>query len=1221
MAYPATCPNLAQYQRLSSGLLPEAELQELLGHLEGCDACASRLTQLPEPEKLVGLIRQAQARGDRDSDTAVQGLIERLSKLRPGQSPALDPPTVLPRDQTPPDRLSFPCPDCGKRINAKSEMAGKKVKCPHCQKPLRVPAGPGMTPETRAPGQMSPVEAQTRPPVATTTHNPVASVDQAAFGFLAPAQAPDELGRLGPYRVLQVLGAGGMGVVFRAEDPQLARPVALKAILPGMASSENVRQRFLREARAAAAIKHDHIVTIYQVGEDRGVLYLAMEFLEGQSLDGRLQRQGKLPLAEVLRIGREMALGLAAAHKRELIHRDIKPANVWLEGEGGRVKILDFGLARTAGEEGQLTQQGAIVGTPAYMAPEQAQGKSVDGRCDLFSLGCVLYRMACGEPPFKGTDLISTLMAVATEEPRPPHELNRTLPKTLSDLILSLLAKEPTGRPASAQAVADALQRIVEQVSRQVMRPAPAAESKERTEAMGDARSVRRRKEPEVVTARLVRRRNAKKPWLIGVGVGAGVLLLGLLVLWASGVFRVKTKDGILVVQVNEPNAEVFVDGEKVKVTWGDGGKTAEIHVKPGTRKVRIEKDGFAAYGKDVTLEDGGRQVIEATLIVPQHPPAADTRPPADRTDGFVALFNGRDLNGWKTHPTQPGNWRVDNGVLVGSGPATSHLYTERGDYQDFHLRAEARINDGGNSGLCFRTAFGPQVPQNNPRFLLGYEAQINSTHGDPNKTGSLYAGGEGALVAIRESPVPAGQWFTMEVIAQDNRIIVKVDGKTTADFTDQKRRFTTGHIALQQHNPQTVAEFRKIEIKELPGSPAADDGFVPLYNGNDLTGWLVDGGDAKAWQTGGGDLVAWGQDYKTRSYLLTERMYADFRLRLEFSLTRGAGAGIALRALRGEKMPLNQAIFDHPLFKLIDTPGTEETGTTHWVLNTTHVAPSQSADMQPAGSWNRLEIEMKGRSLQAWVNGKQIVNSTLAAGARLTDGSIPALNRPYGRIGLQRHTGTVRFRNIEIKELPAAPAALAAEPKPRNGFPVVIPEKDNGKWRVADGCLEQTTLTDRVWITFGDRQWRDYDYTVEFLRVRGNGCLLAAFRVDWEATPIGHPARACVFGLGQWGNIAHTLESWLSDGKPWRQYAQKKATVPLNTWQRARVRVRGATAQCFLNDEKLFEGTIAQHPKGCVGLMTFETCYRIRNIKVTDPDGKVLLEGLAALDQAWCEK
>ena len=183
-------------------------------------------------------------------------------------------------------------------------------------------------------------------------------------------------------------------------------------MLPVLAASASARERFLREARSAAAVEHDHIVAIYQVGEDRGVPYLAMPLLKGEPLDARLQRDKRLPPAEVLRVARETASGLEAARQRGMIHRDIKPANLWLEEGSGRVKILDFGLARTAADAGHLTQQGAIVGTPAYMAPEQAGGKT-DHRADLFSLGCVMYRMATGELPFKGADTISTLMAVA----------------------------------------------------------------------------------------------------------------------------------------------------------------------------------------------------------------------------------------------------------------------------------------------------------------------------------------------------------------------------------------------------------------------------------------------------------------------------------------------------------------------------------------------------------------------------------------------------------------------------------------------------------------------------------------------------------------------------------------------------------------------------------------------------------------------------------------
>jgi serine/threonine protein kinase len=266
--------------------------------------------------------------------------------------------------------------------------------------------------------------------------------------LLAPAQQEDELGRLGTYRVLKVLGMGGMGVVLEAEDPHLKRRVALKVMMPSLSAKETARKRFLREAQSAAALQHDHIVTIHQVGEDQGIPFLAMQLLEGESLEDRLKREGKLEVGEVLQIGKEVAEGLAAAHQKGVIHRDIKPANIWLEGPRRRVKILDFGLARVAGADVNLTKLGAIVGTPAYMAPEQSLNKPVDPRADLFSLGCVLYRICTGQLPFGGADTVGLLMSLALDEPAAPQVVNADVPPSLSDLILRLLAKNPGERPS-----------------------------------------------------------------------------------------------------------------------------------------------------------------------------------------------------------------------------------------------------------------------------------------------------------------------------------------------------------------------------------------------------------------------------------------------------------------------------------------------------------------------------------------------------------------------------------------------------------------------------------------------------------------------------------------------------------------------------------------------------------------------------------------------------
>lgn len=280
---------------------------------------------------------------------------------------------------------------------------------------------------------------------------------------LEPPQSADELGRLGSYRILDILGVGGMGVVFRAEERSQSRPAALKVIHPRLADHPEARPRFLRESRALAAVSDPHIVPLLAAGEAGGLLYLEMPLLQGETLEQRLAREEKLPAAEVVRIGREVAAGLAAAHAAGLIHRDLKPANVWLEAPGGRVKLLDFGLVHVEAEdEERLTASGVLLGTPGYMSPEQAKGEHIDFRADLFSLGCVLYKACTGQRPFRGDNVQEELAAVANHLPTAPQRVEATVPRELSDLILLLLAKEPAARPSSAAAVGETLRQHLE---------------------------------------------------------------------------------------------------------------------------------------------------------------------------------------------------------------------------------------------------------------------------------------------------------------------------------------------------------------------------------------------------------------------------------------------------------------------------------------------------------------------------------------------------------------------------------------------------------------------------------------------------------------------------------------------------------------------------------------------------------------------------------------
>ena len=433
MNMPPACPEHESLERYVLGRASDEEAERLAAHVGACGRCLTLLPTLGDTDDLMAALR-AQKRKPQPKNPLIERLCEQLRRLPAavpgaGRSTATHRPDATPSPQSPPAQQGE-----GVDLRAVQSKVGDA--------PTVAPAQQGEGEDLRA--------------------------------FLAPAQGPDEVGRLGPYRVFKVLGAGGMGVVLQAEDAALRRLVALKVMRPALAVSATARERFLREARATAALANDHIVTIYQVGEDRGIPFLAMQLLQGETLEARLRREGKLPTVEVLRIGRDIALGLAAAHERGLIHRDVKPANLWLEAPAGRVKVLDFGLARAADGEVGLTGSGGIVGTPAYMAPEQVEG-AADHRADLFSLGCVLYRLTTGRPPFEGSTPLHELRNVAFQHPEPPSRWNPETPAALSHLIQRLLSKDREDRPSSALAVVHALDEMGRAGAAVVAAPAKAA--------------------------------------------------------------------------------------------------------------------------------------------------------------------------------------------------------------------------------------------------------------------------------------------------------------------------------------------------------------------------------------------------------------------------------------------------------------------------------------------------------------------------------------------------------------------------------------------------------------------------------------------------------------------------------------------------------------------------------------------------------------------------
>jgi serine/threonine protein kinase/class 3 adenylate cyclase len=524
------------------------------------------------------------------------------------------------------------------------------------------------------------------PPGRTKANSP-APLEMPAHqnGLLAPPRAPDELGWLAHYRVLKVLGQGGMGVVYHAEDSHLQRAVAVKAVLPELARDEATRQRFLREARATAAIKSDHIVMIHQVGMENVTPYLVMEFLQGESLSEWLDHGGAATVKDIVRIGREIALGLSAAHQRGLIHRDIKPSNIWLEAPHGRVKLLDFGLARPVADNQHITQSGMVLGTPTHMAPEQARGEPTDARADLFSLGCVLYRLCTGKVPFAGNDSISTLVAVATENPPSPQEINATVPVPLSNLVMQLLSKKAERRPPSAQAVCDALDEIAEKLpqarlaavatpSRARNHEAPADEDEDESDSDGtmlgemDEDDADSDDGSRVRTMRKSGSRSRQRRRLPVMMIAAAALGVALTIAISVAVIVTLTSDRRRPQLGQEPPGKSQLpphgpNDAPVEVTWPAAGETGD-YLKS---LVPIERQTWH--------------------LIPPTPP--DAGPPPDKVDDFpVRVRNKRWTHSLFMHPA-PG----PPGPGGPPGSAVRVTYRLGKKYRVFH--ALVSLNDG----------------------------------------------------------------------------------------------------------------------------------------------------------------------------------------------------------------------------------------------------------------------------------------------------------------------------------------------------------------------------------------------------------------------------------------------------------------------------------------------------------------------------------------------
>ncbi|MBC8114108.1 MAG: serine/threonine protein kinase, partial [Candidatus Saccharimonas sp.] len=329
------------------------------------------------------------------------------------------------------------------------------------------PADGGDDPEDILEGTSKPstVDHATDPTYAYTPDNGAEAEDELVLSGSALLSSDIPIpARLGKYEIQGQIGRGGMGIVWKGFDPDLRRTVAIKVLSPHLAQSPVARRRFQREARAAAAINHENVLTIHSVEEQGETPFLVMEYVAGQSLKEYITERGKLGAIEVIRLSAQISQGLAAAHVQGVIHRDVKPANVMLHEGATRVRLMDFGLARVAFDNADLTSHDHAVGTPAYMAPEQIRGHDIDARADLFSLGCVMYCMVAGQSPFHGRNHAETIHKILDLVPARLHDVDPSVPLVLSEMVEKLLKKDPNERYQSAFEVAETLCRLLAQL-------------------------------------------------------------------------------------------------------------------------------------------------------------------------------------------------------------------------------------------------------------------------------------------------------------------------------------------------------------------------------------------------------------------------------------------------------------------------------------------------------------------------------------------------------------------------------------------------------------------------------------------------------------------------------------------------------------------------------------------------------------------------------------
>ncbi|MGE0609941.1 MAG: family 16 glycoside hydrolase [Pirellulales bacterium] len=1064
-----------------------------------------------------------------------------------------------------------------------------------------------------------------KPPSEQSSIRPT-SVETAPFvaGARNPvASAPKTLGR---FEILDLLGEGAFGAVYRARDPQLDREVAIKVPRSGSLPTEEERQRFLREARSAAGLHHPNICPVHEVGTHEGRDYIVMAYIDGKPLSKFIQ--GKAPLSERQIAGtvRKLALALEEAHAQGIVHRDLKPANVMVNRKGEPV-IMDFGLARRDNSgDAVISQSGQIMGTPAYMSPEQARGdsKHVGPHADIYSLGVVLYEMLCGQRPFKGTvtEVIGQILHV---EPPRPGDFKLGISPQLELICLKALAKEPAQRFQSMKQLAAALgdflkatqaaaaPRAADPVPAPMALPAEAGQAA--TESYGDplrtsqldrlvaavSSDVESKVHRAVSQAAHQAASRHKSPpwWLILTGAGAAALVL-LAAIW----FFIR-KDTVTVIvnipgiDTKDPSLSFFLDKRQVPAEEF----LTPIELLPGEHELIVNKDDklFKRFLFNVGKADNQPVVVQD--VTPVNEPIEVAGPPVE--DGFLDLFNGQDLANWQImeSETPPGSsqrftlqkpaaggWEVRDGNLVCATKNPGWLKSKQ-TFGDFTLQLEFKLPPGGNSGIYFRTLEQGHISK------VGMEAQLVDESRDDVKpmapqfhTGAIH----GIAGPTAQVPTPTNTWHTLELDCQGDAITVKLNGTivTQADLKTipaAQGRPRSGFIGISNWAGEADgAAFRDIRIRQYP-AVAASDGWIELFNGQDLAGWASEktGQPMGAKVENGYIQIIPGQG---SSIVTTQDFPLDLEMHAEFWLPDE-------RPKNGQRS--NSGIYLHGRHE-IQICDSFENDTIPNPKNGCgalygEIAPLPGGPLPPE-TWQSFDIVLRGPRVDAnkqvttpgrltlTHNGKKVIDnapfSNLGGGLRHNEN----FGQP-GPIMLQQHGSAVRFRNLRVR--PLVEQAAAGDWRPLMDL-AEFGRWDGlkGLWSFQDGVLtgrapqEGTTNT----FLFSPQPLGDFEFKCQVRLAEGDnsGIQVRSEAIDkakWQAR--GPQADMGQKAENTWGGLyGEQLAGWLL--KP-----SNPPTIAGGQWADYSIKCVGNRVTIQVNGQTTVDGDVPEMAPN--GLLAFQ--------------------------------